>query len=93
MPTEIPLLDEEAAGLSGPPLQEHVAKVKEYMGLAEQLLCAARQQVLEASRERFNQHQVEIVFEPGELVALPAAKFHVGVLRTFLRAQGPSFSK
>ena len=69
VPTELPALDEGVALTAGSRnLDEHVAEVQRHMKAAEQLLSAAREKALKESRERFNSHQVEVVFEPGQLV-------------------------
>ena len=54
----------------GPPLSEHVKQLTEHMELASKLLLAARSSQLARSREQFNQHQIEVVFAPGEHVRL-----------------------
>ena len=53
-----------------PSLGEHVKRMAVHLRLAQQLLLAARGKVLAASRERFNEHQVEVVFQPDERVRL-----------------------
>ena len=68
VPTELPLLDDGLAVTSGPTLDEHVKDVEKHLKLAEQLLKEARDKVLAKSREQFNQKQIEVVYEPGELV-------------------------
>ena len=68
IPTEMPLLDNGLAVTSGPALDEHVKDVEKHLKLAEQLLREARERTLAKSRERFNQQQIEVEFEPGELV-------------------------
>ena len=68
IPSKMPLVDTNEAILPGPALDEHVAEVKKNLELAEKMLIAARREVLEKSKERFDQTQIEEKFEPGEHV-------------------------
>ena len=51
-------------------LSEHIKELHRNIVFATQLLRAARGKVLQESREKFNQHQIEVVFTPGERVRL-----------------------
>ena len=51
-------------------LNEHVLKLNENLVVAAQLLRAARAETLSKSREKFNQHQIEVTFSPGERIRL-----------------------
>ena len=51
-------------------LSAHVKLLNANMVLAAQLLRVARAKVLQITREKFNQHQVEVTFSPGERVRL-----------------------
>ena len=70
VPADMPLVDDAERALPAQTLDAHTQELQRHMKMASDMLLAARTKVLAKSKERFDQHQIEEVFEPGEHVRL-----------------------
>ena len=70
LPSDLERLQLGSALPTPPSLDDHVKQLQHHLAVATQLLRAARAEQLSKSRESFNQHQLEVKFQPGERVRL-----------------------
>ena len=70
LPSELERVQLRNALPTPPSLDDHHKMLQHNLAVATKLLQAARAEQLHKSRESFNQHQIEVKFQPGERVRL-----------------------